>query len=534
METYLDAMEDYVRGVQVKDARLRAKIDVAARCFNLEDTPQLVRGEKGREAAVFLKEILDRIAIIKLEDIPDTADTLSWRLADSEIVILKVESGPRKGEFLFAPDTTYRLADFYQEVRDLPYIKGAGKGAFYKPSWKETKIPKWAQEDILIMPLWQWSALLIAIFVGLLIKSFVQFILRLLNKRLWKGEISYKRKILMAVERPMGLLIATLFWIFLVYSLDYQGNVLWALNYLMKALIALSFVWGIYLLTYVLDDYLGEVAKTTESDVDDQLFPMIAKALRVLVLVLGVLLSVQNLGFNVMSVLAGLGLGGLALALAAQDSAANLFGSIMILLDRPFKVGDWIKVGSWEGMVEHVGFRSTRIRTFYNSVITVPNSTMAKENIDNMGIRGLFRVRTSLGVTYDTPPEKLEAFMEGLKNILLANPKVRKDKILVIFDRYADFSLEILVNFYFELEPEENEYVQKHFVYMEFLRMAHDMGVSFAFPTQSLHLESTPEKSKQVENAPTEDLLGVSRSYGPSGAKSRPLGGGVYRPLNPS
>src|SRR5690606_2130508 len=142
----------------------------------------------------------------------------------------------------------------------------------------------------------------------------------------------------------------------------------------------------------------------------------------IFVVVVGALVGAQNLGIEVFSVLAGLGIGGLAVALAARDSLANFFGSIMIMVDRPFRVGHWIISKGEEGIVEDIGFRSTKIRTFYNSVVSIPNSELAIAPVDNMGLRRFRRVRTTIGVTYDTPPEKIEAFLEGIKNIIKANP----------------------------------------------------------------------------------------------------------------
>ena len=147
---------------------------------------------------------------------------------------------------------------------------------------------------------------------------------------------------------------------------------------------------------------------------DGQLVPLVKKALRVSVVVMGLLVMFQKLGVEVVSVLAVLGLGGLAFALAAKDTCANLFGSVIILLDRPFHIGDQVIIGKTEGSVKSIGFRSARIRTFYNSVISVPNSVLANANIDNMGRREYRRIKAFLGATYDTPPAKIEAFIDGI------------------------------------------------------------------------------------------------------------------------
>ena len=154
---------------------------------------------------------------------------------------------------------------------------------------------------------------------------------------------------------------------------------------------------------------------------------------------LGILIVLQNMGVNVFSLLAGLGLGGLAFALAAKDTAANLFGSIMILTDRPFKIGDWVKMDGVEGTVEEIGFRSTRVRTFYNSLITIPNATIANVQIDNLGVRQYRRTTATLGVTYDTSMEKMNQFVEGIRKIIEGNA----DKIKRVVE-YWKFTMKIL------------------------------------------------------------------------------------------
>ena len=147
----------------------------------------------------------------------------------------------------------------------------------------------------------------------------------------------------------------------------------------------------------------------------------------------------------------GLGIGGLAVALAAKDTLANFFGSITIFVDRPFRMGDWIRTSAAEGTVEEVGFRSTRIRTFYNSVVSVPNSSLANSEIDNLGMREYRRLKTILNLTYDTSPEQMEAFVEGIKAIVKANSNFRQDYYEIHFHAFGAHSLDVLVYVFFSV-----------------------------------------------------------------------------------
>jgi MscS family membrane protein len=229
----------------------------------------------------------------------------------------------------------------------------------------------------------------------------------------------------------------------------------------------------------------------TESDLDDQLAPFLSKTLKVLVVVVGALVLLQNLGINVTALLAGLGIGGMALAFAAQDTVANVFGTITILLDRPFKLGDWIKVGETEGVVEELGFRSTRIRTFYNSLITVPNSAMAKERIDNLSARnGWIRFRHMIGFTYDAKPEVIQQFCENLRYEFMQDPSVDRNKISASFHSYGDSSLNVLIQVHYKLGPEDNDSNKVS----QFLELIHQISdkhqLNFAFPTRTLVIEN--------------------------------------------
>ena len=237
---------------------------------------------------------------------------------------------------------------------------------------------------------------------------------------------------------------------------------------------------------------LNRSQKKTESTLDDHLAPLITKALRVFVILFGMLLSIQSLGFNVMSLMAGLGLGGLAFALAAKDTAANLFGSIMIILDRPFKVGDWVNSDGVEGTVEEVGFRSTRVRTFYNSLITIPNSNLANAHIDNLGVREFRRTVLNLGITYSTTSKQIETFIQGIKEIILKNNYTRKDYFHVVFNNYGDFSLNIMVYYFLKVPDWGQELLEKQNINLEILKLAENIGVEFAFPhTKPPHRKSS-------------------------------------------
>ena len=497
MMSYLDIMKDYKKALEGKKKDLNRHLDKAARCFNLKTVPIILRKSEGRKVALLLKEVLDRVIVIDPEKIPEQIKEGSyWRLRGTEIVISKETEGEEQGHYLFSAQTTQRLEEFYELVKHVPYLKGTEGGIGYKQGWDKTYIPDWVQEKFFGLKKWQWVGLLLSLFIGFILKIFTEFVvrkMRVLMEKKADHRDSKRYQVLSALEKPIGLFSSSFFWIFSFYFLNFEGSLAKMVFQFLQVIFSFSVIWFLYGLVSVTVSVLKKKAQGTKSQLDDQLIPFLEKFVRILIVVLGSLIVTQNLGFNVVSLLAGLGLGGLALALAARDTVANLFGSVMILLDRPFRIGDWIITGSVEGNVESIGFRSTRVRTFYNSLVSIPNATLAGSNIDNMGQRKYRRVKTYLALTYDTSVEKMEKFLEGIKGILRESPYTRKDYFHVVFNEYGDSSLNVLLYFFLETKDWGVELKGREKIFLDIYKLAEKLEVKFAFPTQTLHVESLPE-----------------------------------------
>ena len=261
------------------------------------------------------------------------------------------------------------------------------------------------------------------------------------------------------------------------------------------------------------------------------LLPYSKKILKTLITIVMVLIFLQNSGFNVTSLLASLGIGGIAIALAAKETLSNFFGGFTVILDKPFSVGDWIVCNEVEGTVVDVGFRSTKVKTFYDSLLTIPNSVLSDTIIDNLGKRQARRTRITLDITYNTPPEKIEAFVEGVKNIFQSNSYIRKDYYQCYFSGYGSHSLQILLNFFLKVTDWDSELLQKQNIFLEILRLAQELEVEFAFPTQTLNVPSLPgQERKKEQKISVEELQKKAQSFGPKGSLSRPQGLGLYQP----
>ncbi|MCA9752554.1 MAG: mechanosensitive ion channel family protein, partial [Gemmatimonadetes bacterium] len=302
--------------------------------------------------------------------------------------------------------------------------------------------------------------------------------------------------------RPAGLLTMGVIWRVGVPWLGLPPEILSIVLLAVTFVVAVSAVWLAYRSVDVGSEYLAHRASLTATRYDDLLVPLLRKSAKIIVVAFGLVFIADNLNVNITSLVAGLGLGGLAFALAAQDVVKNLFGSITVLLDRPFHVGDWVAVDGVEGTVEEVGFRSTRIRTPTSSLVTLPNANLLSSSVDNLGARRFRRWKTTLSLTYDTPAEKIDAFCEGVRELVRRHPMTRKDVYYVYANEFGAASLDVLLYIFFETNDYGIELRERHRFFLDVLRLADRLGVEFAFPTQTLHVFRPGEMPDHGEQPP--------------------------------
>lgn len=254
----------------------------------------------------------------------------------------------------------------------------------------------------------------------------------------------------------------------------------------------LSFIWVGWKIIDLCVSFVERKGVLFNLKYDALIFPIISRTLKVIIVCIGILSTAEILNLPISSLIAGLGIGGMAVALAGQSTISNLFGSITILVDRPFKIGDWVVIGAVEGNVEKLGFRSTRIRTFYNSLVTVPNANLITASVDNYGERQFRRFKTHISILYETPASKIDSFCEGIRNILLAHPKLRKDYFIVNLNKFNDSSLDILLYCFFIASSYSDETQIRHDVMLSIIKLAEELGVGFAYPTRTLYMSPQP------------------------------------------
>lgn len=228
-------------------------------------------------------------------------------------------------------------------------------------------------------------------------------------------------------------------------------------------------------------------------ELNDDIQNFLTKTLRILVIALGIMAILQEWGINVSAFVASLGLGGLAFALAAKDTVANLFGSLVIFSDRPFQVGDWVETPSVDGTIEEIGIRSTKIRNHAQALVSVPNAVMANTTITNWSRMGKRRVRTRIGLTYSTSAEQMLAVVADIKEMLQNHPDIHQEVIVVNFDEFEASALSILLNFFTNTIVTAEYLHVKQDVNVKIMQIVARHGAQFAFPSQSLYVESLPK-----------------------------------------
>ena len=238
-------------------------------------------------------------------------------------------------------------------------------------------------------------------------------------------------------------------------------------------------------LNALINEYAVPLTKKSESDFDDQLLPILQKGLRIVIWVLGVIIALNNAGYNVTTLLAGLGIGGLAFALAAQDTIKNIFGGAMIFLDKPFKLNDRIKIKGFDGFVHEIGIRSTRLRTLEGRIVTMPNAAFSDEAVENVSLEPSRKIILDLGLTYDTKPEQMEDAINILKEIAKDLRDKIEENVLISFDTYGNFALGI--KFIYYISKQSDIFETQTAINLEILKRFNAKGLEFAFPTQTIY-----------------------------------------------
>lgn len=368
----------------------------------------------------------------------------------------------------------------------------AYKEALQQSEWIR-KLENNLGQKIIGISLWQFIAAFLVILAGLIIKRIlISIIEKKITEFVEKTEAEWDDLLFEAITKPVNAFImigAIHVAVFLlVFNLENFPTAFIGKSY--TVLLGIILIWGVYRLVDVVAHYLDELVANKDEGLKGQFVPLIKKALRILVVIVGALTVLATIGVNITGLAALLSVGALAISMGSKDSVANLVGTVNILTDRPYKVGDWITVGSSiDGDVEEIGFRSTKIRMFDKTLMTVPNGTLATETIKNWSRMPKRRIKMTIGLTYDASPKQMREALKRIETILKEDEGVDQDYMLVQFTDFGPSSLDVFL-YYFSKSTVWREYLEtRERVNLKIMECLEEMGLEFAFPTQTMHLK---------------------------------------------
>lgn len=324
---------------------------------------------------------------------------------------------------------------------------------------------------------------------AILLRRLVTTIIFNLLKRLAaKTETTLDDKLFPALEAPVATFVMVTGIFAALKVLKLSETVDRSIGYGSTVAFSLVIFWGLLRAFNAILDHASEMAKERQMGVA-AFMPWIKKTLVALFVVIGVLITIQSLGYNVSTILSGLGIGGLAFALAAQDTIANLFGSLVVAIDQPFKVGETVKIGANTGTVEEIGLRSTKIRLVDKSLVVIPNKLVSSEAITNLSRFTQRRIEQVIGINYDATPEQLRFIVEDIRQCILAEAAVDTNSVMVFFRDLSASSLDLWIVYVAQGPDFQQSLALKQRVNLEIMRLVAARGLTFAFPSSVMHLD---------------------------------------------
>lgn len=359
----------------------------------------------------------------------------------------------------------------------------------FEPFWND--LVKFLSNTLFELAVWRLIAAGVILIVTLIVrKLFVSFIISLLKKFTQKTKSHLDDKLLDAIDRPARLVLIAVGLLFAFKVLGFTTNETSFVGHLIRTLLITAIFWALYRGADILVHMFERFVKKTESALDNLLVPFASKGAKVIIVIVAVSVIAKEWRYDIGTLLAGLGLGGLAFALAAKETLSNFFGGLTIMVDKPFAVGHWIVTPHVEGVVEEIGFRSTRVRTFAQALVTVPNSDLANTPITNWSHMGKRRIQFTLSLDHHAKPEQLEECLQRFRRMLSDNPEVHPQTILVNFDEFGPQALNIYFYFFTVTTSYEKYQAVKEEVNLQIMHILEELGLKLAFQTTTVMIKN--------------------------------------------
>lgn len=457
----------------------------AARFLSLQPA-QLSRGP---ELARRLKAVLDRDLWIELKNISpagtgDETDGLPAGIdqvgtiasADVEAPVRLVRENRAEGaRWLFAPETVARIDRWYRTLGDR---------------WLRERVPDWLlRPGPLDIACWQWLALPVALLLAWAFgRILAWFTLKLLGRLTARTRANWDDALVGSVRGPVVVAWTIMAAYPMVALLALYAPAHAFVRQVLGTLALATLFWALWRGVGVFGHALRSSSWASGNPSAQSALSIGVRFSRVAVIAVGLVAALSRLGYPVAGLVAGLGLGGLAFALAAQKTVENLFGSLSLAVDAPFRVGDFVKVEDFVGTVEAIGLRSTRIRTLDRTLVTIPNGRLAEMRLESFSARDRLRLACTVGLVYETTAKQMREVLQGLENVLRRHPLIWPEAVVVRFKEFGASSLDIEVMAWFETASWPEFQLIRQEVLLQFMEVVEEAGSSFAFPTRTVHV----------------------------------------------
>ncbi|HUU29473.1 MAG TPA: mechanosensitive ion channel family protein [archaeon] len=341
---------------------------------------------------------------------------------------------------------------------------------------------------------YRYGLAFLIILAALIVKKiFDKIISKWLHRWAEKTHFRYDDIIISSISPPLSALMFSMGIFFALFMFKLPGepyNLPLIITQSLHVTLVLIAVWAAYRLCDLVAEMTRTFFEKQNPEMAEQFTPLVRQAIRITVVIVGGILIIQNLGYSVTSLVAGLGIGGLAIALAAQDTISNVFGTLVMFTDKPFKIGDWIRFGEVDGFVEEVGFRSIKLRTWSNTLMYIPNKMITSQIIENCASMKKRRVKMTVGIQYDSPSDKVRELVRRIRELLQNDSDVNQEYMLVHFTDFGPSSLDIFI-YYFTVNTAWAEYLEvRERINLRIMEIVHELGLSFAFPSSTLYFGS--------------------------------------------
>ena len=493
LTTFLDSIDTAWTLYTAKDPSVRDVFARARGCLDLSDVPPLVGPEVSAQSALVLKEVLDRIELPPMADIPDAAEVATlglkrWTIPHTEITLVQKAGDDRPGEWLFSKEAVARATEFYEKVRSLPYRPGrlGGHIEALRSGTDATLIgrlvsslPPSVRKEVNGMLVWQWVALGLLVLVSALAAAAAGWLGRRWSaSRMPGARFGVYLFPLMLIATPFfgRVMILRLFkipgepvlWVRLVFSMMGYFGLAWL------AAVILARIGG----------FIADHGFRDARPLKKQLVRVMFRIASIVAVTVIAVMALQRLGVPVAGLIAGVGVGGLAIALAAQSTLENFIGGIILYADQPVKVGDFCKFGERRGVVEDVGLRSVKIRTLDRTIVTVPNADFAKLQLENLAERDRVLLRENLRLRYGTTRAQLEAVKVELESMLKEHERIADEPLRVRFIGFGEYYLEVELYAYAMTDAWPEFLEIREDVLLKVMNIVERSGTRLALPTE--------------------------------------------------